>query len=338
MESAADTRRDSSTEATPEPWTLPFSQDDWQRTPGPVKSYVLVLLKQVEALTRRLERLDSRVRRNSTNSDQPPSSDSPYQKKAAKSPAGRPGAKQGHQGQRQVMLEPVRTEVVKPERCICGNAEFADTEPFYTHQFIELPAIEMEVVHFVLHRGRCPGCGKLNKASLPAAFCTGYGPRFSAVIAQPCGAQADSRSIAQEFCRSVLGIPVSIGAIQKIIDRASAAIQPHYEEIGRIARQSAVNHIDETTFSKKATLQWLWVMANSMVAFFMIHSHRSKEAFEQLVQDWVGILVSDGYGVYCKWVGMRQTCLAHLIRKAKALSESKDAEISRFGKWAHAEL
>jgi len=47
MESAADTRRDSSTEATPEPWTLPFSQDDWQRTPGPVKSYVLVLLKQV---------------------------------------------------------------------------------------------------------------------------------------------------------------------------------------------------------------------------------------------------------------------------------------------------
>jgi len=84
--------------------------------------------------------------------------------------------------------------------------------------------------------------------------------------------------------------------------------------------------------------QWLWVMANSMVAFFMIHSHRSKEAFEQLVQDWVGILVSDGYGVYRKWVGMRQTCLAHLIRKAKALSESKDAEISRFGKWAHAEL
>ena len=58
-------------------------------------------------------------------------------------------------------------------------------------------------------------------------------------------------------------------------------------------------------------------MASATVAFFMIHPKRSKEAFEALIKDWVGILVSDGYGVYKKWVGSRQTCLAHLIRKAK---------------------
>jgi transposase len=31
-----------------------------------------------------------------------------------------------------------------------------------------------------------------------------------------------------------------------------------------------------------------------------------------------GILVSDGYGVYQDWVNHRQTCLAHLIRSARA--------------------
>jgi len=36
--------------------------------------------------------------------------------------------------------------------------------------------------------------------------------------------------------------------------------------------------------------------------------------------------VSNGYGVYRKWVGMRRTCLVYLIRTAKALVESKDAE------------
>lgn len=79
----------------------------------------------------------------------------------------------------------------------------------------------------------------------------GYVPRLSAVIAQMAGSQADSRAIIQEFCASVLGFPISPGAIQKIIDRASAAIEHHYERIGSVARTGAVNHIDETSFVKK---------------------------------------------------------------------------------------
>jgi len=62
------------------------------------------------------------------------------------------------------------------------------------------------------------------------------------------------------------------------------------------------------------------------------------EAFKSLVKDWEGILVSDGYGVYRKWVGLRQTCLSHLIRDARALAERTDPEIARFGKWALSEL
>ena len=135
-----------------------------------------------------------------------------------------------------------------------------------------------------------------------------------------------------------MGISISLGAIQKIIDRVSSAIAPHYEAIGRAARGSEINHIDETSFSKKGTLQWLWVMANSMVAWFMIHPHRSKEAFKALIGDWTGILISDGYGLYRKWVGRRQSCLAHLIRKARQISEKKDPDLARFGRWALAEL
>ena len=68
------------------------------------------------------------------------------------------------------------------------------------------------------------------------------------------------------------------------------------------------------------TLQWLWVMASDAAAFYMIHPHRSKEAFAALIDDWAGILVSDGYGVYRHWVQARQTCLAHLIRSARGLA------------------
>ena len=72
-------------------------------------------------------------------------------------------------------------------------------------------------------------------------------------------------------------------------------------------------------------------MVNPIVAFFMIHPNRSKEAFIQLIADWKGILISDHYGVYVKWVNKRQACLAHLIRKARALTEAKDESIRSFG-------
>jgi transposase len=61
-------------------------------------------------------------------------------------------------------------------------------------------------------------------------------------------------------------------------------------------------------------------------------------AFEALVERWAGILVSDGYGVYCQWVHARQTCLAHLIRRARGLSERKDPELAWFGRRVLAEL
>ena len=58
-------------------------------------------------------------------------------------------------------------------------------------------------------------------------------------------------------------------------------------------------------------------MANTTVALFTVQVSRSKVAFEALIERWAGILVSDGYGVYQHWLHGRQTCLAHLIRRAR---------------------
>jgi len=86
-----------------------------------------------------------------------------------------------------------------------------------------------------------------------------------------------------------------------------------------------------------ADLDWLRVMANDDEAFLNIHPNRSKEAFEALIEKWSGILISDDYGVYQKWAAKQQTCLAHLIRRAKGLRERKDPDIARFGIWCTSE-
>jgi transposase len=157
-------------------------------------------------------------------------------------------------------------------------------------------------------------------------------------VGELAGIVGASRSAVQDLCASVFGIPLSKGAIQKMVDRVSEAIMPHYTAIGEVARTSLVNYIDETSWLTGGDRRWLWVMANPLVAYFQIHPNRSKGALTQLIADWTGVLVSDGYLVYQHWPGLRQSCLAHLIRAAKGLKESVETGIARFGTRVHAEL
>ena len=294
--------------------------------------------QRIKILEAEVSQLRTRLGQDSSNSNKPPSSDSPYQETTPKPDKGKPGGRKGHKGHRQQLMPPTRTEVIHPGPCTCGCGTFTALQPYHTHQHIELPEIVMTVIHFILYRGTCTNCGKTGKGYVPKAFQTGFGPRLCALVAEIGGIEGNSRQAIQSFCASVLGFTISLGAIQKSIDRASTAILPHYEAIGDKARSAHVNHLDETPWRNHGKLNWLWVMANSVVAFFMVHTNRSRVAFEALVGGWEGILVSDGYRLYQNWVHARQSCLAHLIRRAKGLAERKEPELAKCGAWARDEL
>jgi transposase len=325
---------------------LPLDAAEWEQTPPVVRQLVLQLLEviqQLEArgktLEARIAELEARLQQRSSNSDRPPSSDPPDEKRTAHAGTqGRPGAKPGHRGHRRVLLEPTQVIEVKPEACPCGQREFPETTPYHTHQVLELPPIQMQVTHVILHATCCPQCGRRLKAPLPAEHRYGCGPRLTALIGELSGSQRSSRSAVQEFCNSVLGMPLSQGAIQHAVDRVSEAIKPHYAAIAAKAREAKVNYIDETTWYQHGVLAWLWVMVNTTVALFKVQASRNKAAFEALIERWAGILVSDGYGVYCQWVHARQTCLAHLLRRARGLAERKQPELAWFGHRVLAEL
>ena len=326
-----------------------FPDQDWQQTPDSAKAAFLQLEKAYHELfdvhsdlQEKSGKQEIRIGRNSGNSDKPPSADNPYKKKLKKDAGakneGIPGGKKGHKGHRQQLMEPAYVENIPPEKCTCGNCHFPDTRPFYTHQEIEFPEIKMDVKHFILHMGQCPQCGKINKGTAAPEHRTGFGPGPAALIGDFAGSHNNSRTSVQEFCASVLNFHISPGAVQKVIDRCSESIRPHYEKIGEAVRKASVADIDETSFPKNGVPAWLRVMAASFASLFMIHPNRSKAAFYELIRDWEGILVSDGCGVYKKWAGLRQTCPARLIRAAKGLSERSDPEIAKFGRRAKDEL
>ena len=322
-------------------WPFPFPRQDWEQTPPAVQAYLRTVHDALGQLQERVETLEARLTQDSATSSRPPSSDAPYKKPRQRTNATTPrraGGKPGHPGHRQVLLAPTTVQELRPECCACGNTALTLLRPYYTHQVLELPPITMDVTHWVLHEGWCPDCGCWSKAQVPAEHATGYGPRFSALMGEVAGAYGNGRRSVQTFCASVLRVPISLGAIQKVLERVAHAIEPHYQAIATQVRHAAVNYIDETPWFLVHRLQWLWVMVSDTAALYMIHPQRSKEAFAALIDDWAGILVSDGYGVYQRWAQARQTCLAHLIRTARGLAARANSEVASCGTWALAEL
>lgn len=253
------------------PEGLGIPAEDWQQTPRSVRLVVLTLLKRLEAL-------EARMNQNSSHSSRLPSTDAPATKRQRRMNAAerrKPGAKPGHPGHHQILLEPTSTVSLFPDACSCGQRELSALTPYDTHQVIEVPVIAPEVRHWLLHQGRCLSCGALCKASLPHAQRRGYGPRLTGCIGEMAGIVGASRRAVQDLCASVFGTPLSKGVIQKMVDRVSKAIMPHYTAIGEVARASLVNDIDEASWLLHGNRHWLWVMANPIVMRGPSHRIRS---------------------------------------------------------------
>ncbi len=192
---------------------LPLDAASWDQTLLVMRQLIIQLLAVIQQQTARIAALEARLSQTSRNSDRPPSADPPFVTKPSSSTTqGTPGAKPGHPGHRQALLAPTEIIEVKPKPCACGQREFSATTPYYTHEVVELPEIRMAVTHVVLHETRCPRCGRLLKAELPAEYRYGYGPRLTALIGELSGPQRDSRRAVQEFCTSVLGMPNQPGS------------------------------------------------------------------------------------------------------------------------------
>src|SRR5262249_25646376 len=149
-------------------------------------------------------------------------------------------------GHHRVLLEPTASVSLLPDPCVCGHRRLVDVTLYHTHQVIALPVIRPPVTHGRLHQGQCLSCGTLCKASLPAEHTSGDGPRLTGCIGEMAGMVGASRSGVQDLCVSVFSIPLSKGAIQKMVDQVSEAIAPHYKA-SEVARPSLVNYIDETS-------------------------------------------------------------------------------------------
>ena len=200
----------------------------------------------------RVADLEGRLNRSSRNSSLPPSQDPPGAPERRRAPTSQrsQGAQPGHPG-RGRHLAPIEAldELIDhwPSRCRCGHvfcaAERAALGAPARHQVAELPPTAVILSEHRLQRLRCPECGAVTRAALPAGVPPGaFGPRLQAAVATLAVRNRVSRRDTTELLRELFGATLSSGSIDAIVQRVARALDEPYEDLlGHVRAASALN-------------------------------------------------------------------------------------------------
>ena len=172
--------------------------------------------------------------------------------------------------------------------------------------------------------GRCRDL-KLTEYSL-------VGPMLATLIASLGVRFRMSRPKIQEFLRDWAKTELAVGTIDRCIREAGIACVPVVEALVEQLQEAQIIHLDETHWYERGKLCWLWVAISSTIAVFHIGSRRKEELSHLIWETFMGWLVSDGYRAYRSYP-KRQKCLAHLIRKAIAITGAVNQKAAQMGSW-----
>jgi len=163
------------------------------------------------------------------------------------------------------------------------------------------------------------------------------GPMLATFIASLSRRSGMSRKKIRLFLHDWFGFDLSIGMICKSIREAGIACYPVVDDlIDQLQREDKV-HMDETPWYQKGIFCWVWVAISQNIAIYQIGTRKKQQLLNLITEVFFGWLITDGYGAYRSYE-KRQRCLAHLIRKAIALTGAVDKQAQKAGDWLLREL
>ncbi len=310
----------------------PLPESLWKAASPELQAGGIALVESYEeriaGLENRLGDLEARLKLNSTNSSNPPSSDPiGMKRKPPAPPTGKKrGGQPGHRKAQRILVPPEQVRETfdcKPDACRrCGQELAGDDPQPVIHQVAELPKIEPIVDEYRLHRLTCPACRATTCGSLPAGVPTGcFGPYLRAVLAMFAGAYRLSKRQIRRVVADVFTLSISTGMISKLERQSAAVLEAPYNELAVAIYHAAATNIDETSWRQRLKKVWLWATVSPLFTVFTIARNRSGEVAKALLGSQDGQVVgSDRFSVY-DWImaRWRQICWAHLRRDFQAM-------------------
>ena len=286
----------------------------------------------------------ARLKKNSSNSSKPPSSDIVKPPKPTPPQGGKRkiGGQPGHEGHFRPPFTAQEIDRVVPHTLTtcpgCGGKLTPAKAPPRVVQQVELVPRLVEVTEHRAGGFYCKHCDKVHYASLPAAVAQGglLGPELTALVGYLKGMCHTSFTTIRKLLRDVFKVTLSRGQLAKVIDKAATAMAGAYEQLRALLPEEAHLHVDETGHKAHGKPWWTWCFRADLYTLFKIdHSRGSAVLVEMLGQEFNGVLGCDYFSAYHKYMedfGVAvQFCLAHLIRDVKFLTELPDPVTAAYG-------
>lgn len=238
------------------------------------------------------------------------------------------GAPKGHPGWSRRKPEHVSqiVDVPAPEECphcSCSNLSPLEELKDHLQEDIVLQPRTF-VTNFKHHQAFCPQC---NRAVIQAAegelLNCRIGPvTKAAAVYLRYGLRIPYRKV-QELFEVFFDMPF-VPATAMAFDRtATSKGEPLYADLKEKLRSVTSAHADETSWRQDGIGHYVWYAGNDDLAVFHVDRHRSSEVAQSILgKKFGGVLNTDGYAAYNAVNAKdRQSCLAHLIRKAKEIKK-----------------
>lgn len=269
--------------------------------------------------------------KDSSNSHKPPSSDfqTPLRNQSLREKTGKnPGGQLGHKGTTLQMLEePDKIIKHSPSECEqCGKHLNSANEQFIEkRQVVDIPPIKAIHTEHQIYCKTCT-CGHTTKSSFPQGITSTiqYGNNVEAWIAYLHARQYLPYNRMKEFFNDFIGLSISEGGIQHILQRFTSKAMPGYEQIKTLIQEAESAGTDETGAKVNSKKHWFWTWQNEALTYII---HAVSRGFITIAETFPNglpnaILNHDRLAAHfkCNAKG-HQACTEHLLRDLNYIAE-----------------
>ena len=270
-------------------------------------------------------------KKNSNNSHIPPSQDQnrPKKNQSLREPTDKKaGGQPGHEGTTLECSIEV-DEIIKhsPAACnYCGNDLSSHHQQLVkSRQLIDIPTIVLNRIEHQVYKKLC-SCGHTTTGSFPkhVASPVQYGPNVESLIGYLHARQYLPYARTKEFLNDVMGLPISTGGINNILQRMARKAVPMYEQIKEKIEQASAIGADETGVNINGKNHWAWTWQNDRLTYIVCAASRGfttiKETFKNGLPN--ATLIHDRWPFHFQTnAKAHQICTVHLLRELNYINE-----------------
>lgn len=299
-----------------------------------------IILLQAEELTilrNRMEEIESRLSKNSGNSDKPPSSDGLSKKNVKPAFSRKKGRKQGgqkgHKGKTLELVKvPNETVPLLPKACACGH-EFGDNPKGQLtgeiRQVFDLPEPKLIVTQYNKIFCSCPECGLTSSGSFPQGVNSRvqYGSSVRALtVLLNIGNVLPFKKI-KSFFSDIYGYALNESTIATNNFNCHNRLEETEKIIKEKLLEAPLNHADETGIRTAGKLHWLHTCCTALFTYLFVDTKKGLDAFGNKLKSVIanrngGFVMHDCLPAYFKMTNYKHAiCGAHILRELTALEE-----------------